>query len=389
MTEVQQYGGGGVAEYDPDSMGNIGLEDVEASDLRLPRINIDHKKAVFVNSLTKEEFPTLTIVTLGLVKQRILWPEKQEDDSKPRCKSTDNQRGFPNVDPQSPARFRFPWDESNFDPSQAQPVEIPADGSNATHPEGWSSNGRLTLPCASCSFAKWGKDLDSKSTPPPCNEQHTYPLLYMQQYTDESGQVNETVWVPAILTVQRSAITNSKAYINGFAQAKQPFFTQYTGLTLRQESRGRNEYCVPEFRKMGPTERNMWGEYGMQLRSIRGYLRAAPRAVETTEGNVPDPATTNVNTPPTPAPVQPAAPAPTATVDPTPEPAPPAPQAPAPATPPPPTPAPAPAAPQPQTAAPAAPPAAPPASPAPPAPPTTPAATQQPSSPQPESDLPF
>lgn len=277
---VAPTGTSAVEGYD-ENYANVGLEDVEASDLRIPRININHVNAVFVNSLTKEEWPALTVITLGLIKQRILWPSKMGDDPKPLCKSPDNTHGFPNMDPASPKSKQFPWGASNFTPEDAQPKEI-LEGDDPKYPKGWSSNGYGVLSCSACAFAKWGQDEDGKRTPPPCNEQHTYPLLYMQEITAEDGQT-ETLWVPAILTVQRSAIADSRKYINGFAQAQQAFFTQYTGITLRQTKRGTNEFCIPEFRKMGPTDRNHWGEYGKQFVSIREFLRSAPRPQDETE----------------------------------------------------------------------------------------------------------
>lgn len=374
---VDTTGGGTVASYDP---GMVGLEDVEASDLRVPRINIDHDNALFVNSLTKEAFPALTVVTLGLVKQRIFWPAKMGDDPRPLCKSPDNRHGFPNVDPASPKSKQFPFEQSNFLPTDPQIQDLPPDD---RYPNGWSSNGYGVLSCDVCVFAKWGKDEDGKNTPPPCNEQHTYPVLYMQQMTHDDG-TEELLWVPAIFTVQRSAIGNSRAYINGFAQAKQAFFTQYTGLTLREAKRGSNEYCVPEFRKMGPTDRAKWPEYGQQFLTIRDYLRSAPRPKDDSDNAAP--AVSNENTAPvvvqsTPEPATQAAPAPAS-----PPPTPPTPPTAA-------TPAP-PAPPQPQTqAAPAAaPPAAPPVPPAAPAAPPAPpaAATPQPGpSGSDEGDLPF
>lgn len=398
---VDTIGGGEVAPYDPSVDGAMGLEDVDASDLAMPRINIDHDKAVFVNSLTKQEYPSLTVVMLGLVKQRVMWPEKLEDGDKPRCKSPDNTHGFPRIGESIPNSKKFPFAISNFQPEQAQPVELPA---GDEYPDGWKSNGYPVLPCDSCKFSKWGRDEDGKNTPPPCSEQHTYPLLYM------AGNADDPEWTPAIFTVQRSAISNSRKFINGFAQARKPMFTQYTGLTLSMESKGTNEFAVPGFKLMGPSDRNLWGEYANSLRTVRTFLRQAPRAQEddspasTSNENV-APEATETTAPA--APAAPAAPpaAPSAAV-------PAAAAAPTAAAPPPPPPPPAPPAPpaasavaetpsseQPpvveeppaeEVAAPAAPPAPPPppAPPQPPAPPAAPAAA--PASPAgAEGPLPF
>lgn len=373
MTVATPEGGGSaVVPYDED-FGNLGLEDVEASDLVLPRINIDHDKGVFVNSLTKQEFPALTAVFLGLVKQRVMWPEKLEDGDKPRCKSPDFIHGFPRISDTVPYSKKFPFEESNFNEANAQPVDLDP---SAEHPGGWSSNGYPVLPCGSCKFASWTKDRDNKSVPPPCSEQHTYPILYMVEEVLEDGTTTGNyTWVPAIFTVQRSAIKNSRAFINSFAQAKQPFFTVYTGLTLQGESRGKNDYYVPVFKRMTPTDRNMWVEYGNQLRGIREMLRGAPRPQE---DDSPD-SVANVNTGPEAA--APAAPAPAAPA-PTPAPeaaAPPPPAAPAA----PPAPAPAPAAPAAEAPPAPAPAPAPPAPPAPPAAPTPPSAAEAPAAPAP------
>lgn len=380
MTVEPTSGGGAVAGYEED-FGSLGLEDVGASDLMLPRLNINHDDARFVNTLTKEEFPALTVVVLGLVKQRIMWPPKLEDDSKPRCKSPDNVHGFPNMNESGPKKNLFPWASSNYEPSQLRTVDL-APGENPNYPHGWSSNGHGTLPCDSCSFAKWGKDEDNKNVPPPCSEQHTYPLLYMQ------GEGDDVSWIPALMTLQRSAIKNSRAFINGFAQRRQPFFTQYVGLTLRAEARGGNEYAVPEFRNLGPSDRNMWGEYAEQLRGVREMVRMAPRPQEddspaSADNSNAAPAASAPAAAPTAPPTAPAPPA-AAPTPPTPEaPVSEAPAAPTPPAPPtPPTP-PAAAAPPPP-AAPAAPPAAPAAPPAPPTPP--PAA---PSGGESDSGLPF
>lgn len=350
MTEVSTTGSDAVAVYDED-FGNIGMEDVGAGDLVIPRINIDHDDMVFVNSMTKEEFKGLTVIILGLVKQRVMWPPKMEDNSKPQCKSPDNVHGFPRLPQEGlPKSKQFPFDKSNFEVSQAQPVEV-APQTDPAYPGGWSSNGYATLPCNSCVFQKWGTDEDGKRTPPPCSEQHTYPLLYLTQITDESTGETQDFWQPAIFTVQRSAIKNSRNFINTFAQAKQPFFTYYTTIGLTAASRGGNEYAIPEFKKVSPSDRSHWGEYANQLRSIREFLRAAPRPQDEDNDDV-EPQS-NENVPPV---------APAAESTPTPTPTPPAPT-------PTPTPAPTPpATPKPPTAVAPPPPPAPPAAPAAPAP---------------------
>lgn len=332
--------------YEED-FGSLGLEDVGASDLVLPRLQIDHDNNVFVNSLTKETFPALTVVILGLVKQRIMWPDDIEDGDKPMCKSPDAIHGFPRFGDNVPKSKSFPWDESNYTTANLEVVELEP-GEDNSHPEGWSSNGYGTIKCDACVFAKWGKNADGKNTPPPCSEQHTYPLHYMVQHED--GSVD---WIPALFTVQRSAIKNSRSYINSFAQARKPMFTVYTGLTLRHESRGKVKYSVPEFKQMSPTDRDMWGEYGNNMRQIRTFVRSAPRRQD--DDGAQPPVSNNENKPPA-ATAEPPAAEPTAPTAPPAPPAaeePPTPPAPtAPASPPsPPKPPSPPVSPQPTTSA--------------------------------------
>lgn len=373
--------GSGTAVEPYEAYEDIGLEDVDASDLVIPRLLIDHKKGVFVNNLSKEEFPALTVVILGLVKQRILWPEKLDEGDKPMCKSPDFVHGFPRWGEGIPKTKQFPWAKSNFDPANAIPIE---EEPSRKYPNGWDSHGYPTLPCDSCVFTQWGKDEDNKSVPPPCSEQHTYPLRY---YTADGD------WVTALFTIQRSAIKNSKTYINSFAQIKQPMFTVYTELSLRQESKAGNEFSIPEFKRGVQSDRNAWEEYGQLLRSLREFVRQAPRRQDDEEQ--PEPSN-NDNTGPDntvqgqvveepPAPTPPAPPTPQAT-EPAAQPAAAAPPAPPTAAPP----QPAPTQPAPAAAAPPAPPA-PPRPPAPPAPvpAAAPAAATPTQGEESPSDLPF
>src|SRR5690606_25228480 len=73
-----------------------GLEDVDASDLSMPRLQIVHEDAVWEDSLSNERFESLDVILLGLIKQRVLWPsEMGEESSAPLCKSYNHTQGFP------------------------------------------------------------------------------------------------------------------------------------------------------------------------------------------------------------------------------------------------------------------------------------------------------
>lgn len=281
---VDTTGGGAVVPYDPDSYGDVGLEDVGAADVVIPRLSINHLDATFKDNLSKAEYPTLKVILLGLVKQRIMWKSEVEDGDKPLCKSPDFEHGFPNVRQDVTPDKKFPWDESNFNPADFPPEK--------------GINDLTTLPCANCKFSEWGTDKNGKSTPPPCTEQHTYPLLF----SSDDGES----YSPALLSLQRTGIKPSRQYISSFAQSKTPMFTVFTQLSLTPQSRGSVRYAVPNLRRAEQTDRDMWGEYASQYRTIRDFVRAAPRKRDE-EGNGDDTAvvvpTSNVNTgPTTPAP---------------------------------------------------------------------------------------
>jgi hypothetical protein len=285
---VDTTGGGAVVPYDPDMYGDVGLEDVGAADVVIPRLSINHLDGTFKDNLSKAEYPKLKVILLGLVKQRIMWKSEVEDGDKPLCKSPDFEHGFPNVRADATPDKRFPWDESNFN--------------HADFPPEKGINDLTTLPCNNCVFKEWGTDKNGKSTPPPCTEQHTYPLLF----SSDDGES----YSPALLSLQRTGIKPSRQYISSFAQSKTPMFTVFTELSLTQQSRGTVRYAVPNLRRQEATDREMWREYADQYRTIRDFVRAAPRKRDE-EGDdtavvVPTP---NVNTGPTAAATAPAAPA--------------------------------------------------------------------------------
>lgn len=267
-----------VTQYDPSQFGNVGMEDVDASDLIIPRLQIDHKKGVFRDNLSKEEFSDLKVVILGLVKQRTFWDSDVEDGDQPLCKSPDFESGFPQMREDIPSHKRFPWQDSNFNP--------------ADFPAANGINGLVTLPCDSCNFAQWGKNQKTgKSTPPPCAELHTYPLMYT---TDDEE------WTTALVSFKGTGIKPSKNYLSSFAQSNRPMFTSYTNLSLNLQSRGSVEYSVPIFRRGEETDRTMWQTYADTYRQIRDFVRTPPRNQNESEAPA---ASSNVNSAPTQEPV--------------------------------------------------------------------------------------
>lgn len=229
-------------------LGDVGLEDVSSSDIQMPRIQIDHDKAVFRDASTGVEMETLECVILGLVKQRIMWDTEVDDGDKPQCKSPNNEIGYPQLRTDIPARKQFPWARSGFAQADYPPNE----------------EGHVQLPCASCLLAKWGAD----KSKPSCSEQYSFPLYYK----DGDGNFR-----PGILSFQRSGLKAARTYVGTFGANKQPMFTVLTRMKLNPESRGKVVYATPVISRGGPSEADQWSEYADAYRNVRAFLHQAPR----------------------------------------------------------------------------------------------------------------
>lgn len=241
--------GTGIAAVDDDD----GLGDFDESEVVIPRLNIKHDGAVFVDSLTNEESNPITVVLLGLVKQRTLWPpEMQETPEAPLCRSYDAVEGHPGE--------KFPWKATPGFQAPVVGAEPPC------------------LSCGSCPLKEWGSQPkgDPKS-PPWCNEQFVFPLLM---------QPTPGNWAPALLTIQRSSLTAAKAYVSGFKRSKRPMFTALTTLTLNQLKRGTVSYSTVTFTKSADTDETQWAESAHTFRSIRDFIKT-PRADQPTEEEAP------------------------------------------------------------------------------------------------------
>jgi hypothetical protein len=242
-----------------------GLEDLDSSDLVVPRLNFDHKNGTIVDSLTKEAYDSLDVVVLGLVKQRILWEPEVRDDAKPLCRSYEHKFGHPDVK-------NFPWEASGF-----------------PEPTG---GGEVTLDCESCALKEWGSHPTRDTT--WCAEQYVLGVLVLPDEEAENG-------APALLTMQRSGLKPVRTYLSGFSRMNTASYIARTRITLDLNKRGSVDYVVPQFRKTTGTPAEMWAEYAEQYRTIRAYL-TTPRRAETDDAAAPAaPAT---------APAAPAAPAP-------------------------------------------------------------------------------
>ena len=249
-----------------DDDGMTGLEDFDVStDAVMPRLKIIGKEAQFEDSLSGERFDSITAVLLGMVKQRILWAPEVDDGDGPLCRSLDFKTGLPYLK-------EFPWKESGFKAPAADAEDV-------------------ELPCNSCALKEWGTN--PKGSTPWCSEQHTFPLLLLSGPDDTEG-------MPALLTLQRSGIKPSKAYVSSFVRSKSPLYTAVTTIGLQAQKRGTVDYAVPILRKGNATDAEMWPVYAQHYRQIRNYLQT-PRTEEapTDEGSsTPTAATTTAGSKP-------------------------------------------------------------------------------------------
>ena len=235
------------ANYVPE-----GLEDFDTDDMVMPKLTIAHQDGQFTDSLSGEKFDSLEVVLLGLIKQRILWPPDMGVEAEaPLCKSYNFTEGRP--DPANPTRF--PWKASGFAMTDY------VDGENAP-----------VVTCESCKLKDWGSH--PKSETPWCSEQHTFALLL-----PTGGG-----WSPAILTLQRTGIKPSKAYLTSFARSQSPLFVCTTKLGLSVQKRGTVTFSVPTFTRGTPTDADDHPEFASTYRRIREFITTPRQAEAEAEG---------------------------------------------------------------------------------------------------------
>lgn len=215
-----------------------GLESVDASDISLPVISIDHKKNAFVDKLTGTEYPVLDGVLLGLLKQRVMWDADLAPagtSTGPMCKSNDAVTGEP--------RENFPW----------------ADFKKGSGPEPVGSS---KIACATCYFATWGSH--PKNDTPWCSIQHVYPVVI-------GGGENIT----GLLTLSRSGLKPSSAYLTGFVRDAKPLFTHRTTIALDSNKRGSVEYSVPKFTRgeATPEDLDLWRHWAKQYENVKRTMQ--------------------------------------------------------------------------------------------------------------------
>lgn len=256
---IEQYGSNPSVFQDEDFLE--GLDDIKPEDLGAPpRLTIEHHEKVFKVSGSGEEFDEANLIILGMVRQRSLWtPEIPEGESPPpMCKSPDFVNGFPEMSEELKAEYRFPWAASGVNKN------LLADNGPGVKP---------SIPCADCKLKEWGTD--PKANRPWCGEEFTLPVLYQTDGGD---------WLPALLTLKRSALKNAKTYMASFKASKTPLFAVQTKITLTQNKRGNVRYCTPNFSKGPATERDSWPEYFETFKGVRDYLKAFPQVRTDEEG---------------------------------------------------------------------------------------------------------
>lgn len=223
----------------------VGFEDFDNSDIVMPRLKLDHTEGVMVDTLSGETFTEAELVFLGNIKGRILWPaEVSEDKTGPLCQSLNFTQGLPDRD-------KFPWKASGF-----KPAEYPADA---------------PLPCDGCQLKEW--ETHPQGGKPWCSELFTLALML------PAGDG----WTPALLTLQRSAIKATRAYMTAFMRQKTPLFVTTTKLSLQQLRRGSVKYVVPQFAKGSPTDPELHAEFADHYRRIRTFVQTPREEKETTD----------------------------------------------------------------------------------------------------------
>lgn len=242
---------------------DTGLEDMSISDAVIPRIKIIGKEGMWADNLTDTHFPILYFISLGLVRQRVLFHPNVEDGDAPMCKSTDFNTGYPNPEPKNDKHF--PWQLSGFNPA-----DFPADASGQMGP----------LPCSGCQLKEWGSHPTSQS--PYCAEQWTMPIYYdssgQAATTDPSQgfQFEQAEWTPAILTLQKSSLKPIRSYLSSFKAGNKPPFLNICKGTLKIGQRGQVVYSVPTFTKGPESPRDRWEEFSTQYGEMRSFLTRPP-----------------------------------------------------------------------------------------------------------------
>lgn len=231
---------------------DTGLGDLTTADIQFPRLKIVHSDGVFEDPAMSQQYGEVFCVVLGLVRQRILWHTRVENDEKPMCKSPDFLNGYPNLEPADASR-NFPFAQAGFNPDLQMIDEA----------------GRMVLPCGDCKLKEWGSH--PQGGKPYCSEQFTLPVLY----AGDLASVQSQFWTPALVTFQKTGITPAKRYLGAFQMQNKGAYTAITRITLATKRQGNVTYSTPIFQNVGETDPDAWPEFSEQFRSVRTWLISA------------------------------------------------------------------------------------------------------------------
>lgn len=233
-----------------------GLEDLDPREGGISRIRIDHKDAMWVDSLTGLKVKEFEGVICGIVKQRVMFPPKMsKEPGPPECKSVDFKIGRPNLEIFPVAEFR-------------NPAGGVAPGPAVEFVEG------IELDCGTCPFEKFGSNPSPDKEGPRCTEQIILVVL-----ADLDGSGND---MPSLLTAQKSALKPTRAYLAGFKRAGNPAFSHRTKFSLSAQVYAGNDYAVPVYKRLEETPKELWLAYGQTYTQNRDFLHTR-RDVEQAE----------------------------------------------------------------------------------------------------------
>lgn len=235
--------------------GSTGLDDMDASDLSVPRLSIIQNEGQFKDSLSGNKYPEIDVIILGLVKQRSLWHANVTpgEESKPMCRSNDFMTGFPQMKPVSLEKS-FPWQRAGLGQEHLIPRE----------------DGQWAVACASCALKDWGSAPDEKK--PYCSEVWSMPLL-MDPF--QNGQ-----WMPFVLSIQKSNISPTKKYLGGYKAANSATFTMITHIKLNMAKSGQVTFSNTEYSMTERSESSQWQAYEDMYIEMRNFLIQAPRVFD-------------------------------------------------------------------------------------------------------------
>jgi len=286
--------------YDYSAYAGIGTEDISAADFGIARWKIDHNEGLFVNNQNDFAYTALDVVLLNIVKQRVMFdPKANEDNKDPWCKSNNHIDGWPGEE--------FPW------------MGVPESGVPAY---AFGYQDVVPLACASCNLKDWGpKDPKTgKSTTPVCKELYTFTFIVL------NPELQDT---PGLISIKGTSLAPIKKYLAPFAQRSQPLFIKSTRLGLDAQMYMGRKYYVLNLNILGEVDPSKFKEYSELAIGARDFLTQppqyalppdelagvpelpaleAPAPVVQPQVTQPAPATAPVHNPAAPARMRPAAP---------------------------------------------------------------------------------